>query len=128
MRSARGTIDKPGKNVAQKAGLNREILDTAPALPMQLLHYKVMETGEVWLEASTRQLKPSQTCPIYRHRHKKSLSDRMHECDNCGHTEPRDTASARVVLNRALYGTLCKPRHGLAALQNFVHLRSDWLE
>jgi hypothetical protein len=29
--SAAGTADEPGKNVQQKAGLNREILDTAPA-------------------------------------------------------------------------------------------------
>jgi putative transposase len=30
-RSAAGTAEEPGRNVAQKAGLNREILDTAPA-------------------------------------------------------------------------------------------------
>jgi putative transposase len=28
-RSAKGTIDAPGTNVAQKAGLNRSILDAA---------------------------------------------------------------------------------------------------
>jgi len=33
-RSAKGTVEEPGKNVAQKAGLNRKILDTAPALLM----------------------------------------------------------------------------------------------
>ena len=29
--SARGTLEEPGKNVRQKAGLNRSILDTSPA-------------------------------------------------------------------------------------------------
>ena len=111
-RSASGTVEEPGKNVAQKAGLNREILDTAPALLMQLLRYKVLETGGMWVEAPTKKLKPSQTCPVCGHRHKKSLSDRMHECGKCGHTEPRDTASARVVLNWALYGTPFKPSPG----------------
>jgi putative transposase len=39
-RSARGTIAKPGKRVRQKAGLNRNILDTAPAGFLQMLRYK----------------------------------------------------------------------------------------
>jgi putative transposase len=43
-RSAAGTVKEPGKNVAQKAGLNREILDTAPALFTSLLRCKVLET------------------------------------------------------------------------------------
>ena len=107
-RSAKGTLEEPGKNVKQKAGLNREILDTAPALMMQLLRYKVPETGGLWAEAPTRKLKPSQTCPMCGRGQKKRLSERVHLCV-CGHTEPRDIASARVVLNWALYGTPTAP-------------------
>lgn len=44
-RSAKGTANNSGKNISQKAGLNRGILDTVPALLMQLLRYKVMDTG-----------------------------------------------------------------------------------
>jgi hypothetical protein len=55
--------EEPGKHVAQKAGLNREILDTAPALFTSLFRYKVLETGGEWVEAPTRKLKPSQRCP-----------------------------------------------------------------
>lgn len=40
-RGAKGTSAQPGRNVARKAGLNREIPDTAPALMVQLLRYKV---------------------------------------------------------------------------------------
>ena len=109
-RSAKGTVEQPGRNVAQKAGLNREILDTAPALLMQLLRYKVLDTGGMWAEAPTRKLKPSQTCPECGHVRKKSLSERTHRCASCGHTEPRDTASARVVLNWALFGTPTAPQ------------------
>lgn len=61
--SAAGTLDEPGKNVQQKAGLNREILDTAPAALLQKVAYKVRETGALYLEAPTRKLRPSQTCP-----------------------------------------------------------------
>lgn len=107
-RSAKGTVEKPGKNVSQKAGLNREILDTAPALFIQLLRYKVTETGGEFLDAPTRKLKPSQTCPACAARQKKSLSERWHSCP-CGHAEPRDAAAARVVLNWALYGSPSAP-------------------
>jgi putative transposase len=108
--SAKGTLEEPGMRVAQKAGLNREILDTAPALLMQLLSYKVQDTGGDWAIAPTKKLKPSQTCPCCGAVSKKALEERVHLCASCGHTEPRDTASARVVLNWALYGTPTAPK------------------
>ncbi len=95
--SAAGTLEAPGKNVQQKAGLNREVLDTAPARLMTLISYKVEETGGWFLEAPSRQLKPSQRCPKCGHVHKKKLSERTHKCLECGHTAPRDVASARIV-------------------------------
>ncbi|MDZ5455007.1 RNA-guided endonuclease InsQ/TnpB family protein [Azohydromonas lata] len=101
-RSAAGTMEEPGRGVAQKAGLNREILDTAPALFTSLLRCKVLETGGEWVEAPTRKLKPSQRCPACWALAIKSLSMRMHACAECGHTEPRDLASARVVLSWAM--------------------------
>ena len=134
-RSAKGTLEAPGKNVRQKAGLNREILDTAPALLMQLLRYKVMETGGMWVEAPTRKLKPSQTCPECGHVRKKSLSDRTHLCVSCGHTANRDIASARVVLNWALYGTPTAPQSrqelaqtGLAPCETPPNHSATWVE
>lgn len=101
-RSAAGTVEEPGTAVAQKAGLNREIVDTAPALFTSLFRLKVLETGGEWVKAPTRQLKPSQRCPACWALAKKSLSHRTHACAVCGHTEPRDLASARVVLKWAL--------------------------
>lgn len=100
-RSAKGTAEKPGKNVRQKAGLNREILDTAPARFLNFVSYKAAEAGAIYLEAPTRSLKPSQTCPACGALRRKELSERMHICA-CGHSEPRDAASARVCLNWAL--------------------------
>ncbi len=99
--SAAGTIEAPGKMVAQKSGLNREILDTAPSLLMQLIAYKVQETGGRFMQAPTRQLKPSQRCPACWSLRKKTLSERWHACA-CGHEEDRDMASARVVLRWAM--------------------------
>ena len=38
--SAKGTLEEPGKNVAQKAGLNRAILRSSPGRIYQVLKYK----------------------------------------------------------------------------------------
>lgn len=134
-RSAKGTVEHPGRNVPQKAGLNREILDTAPARLMQLLRYKVMETGGIWAEAPTRKLKPSQTCPDCGHVRKKALSERTHRCEACGCTAPRDFASAQVVLNWALYGTPTAPQSrqelteaGFAPCETPSNRAATWLE
>ena len=112
-RSASGTAEEPGRQVSQKAGLNREILDTAPGLFTSLLRYKVQETGGEWVDAPTKQLKPSQRRPSCWRVEKKTLSQRAHDCAHCGHKESRDTASARVVLRWVLES---KPGQELAEM------------
>ena len=74
--SARGTAEAPGRNVAQKAGLNRSILDTAPAPFLNMRRYKAEEAGSEFREANMRRLKPSQRCPDCGTIRKKGLSDR----------------------------------------------------
>lgn len=45
----------------------------------------------------------SQECPnCGKHTGKKQLSERVHNCQYCGHTEQRDIASAKVIRNRGL--------------------------
>src|SRR5690606_31963418 len=44
-RSARGTVDAPGRRVRQKAGLNREILSAGFGMAHQMLQYKAAEAG-----------------------------------------------------------------------------------
>ena len=100
-RSAKGTADSHGKNVKQKAGLNREILNTAPAMTLNLLRYKAEEAGVEFVEVPTKQVKPSQTCPDCGAKKKKTLAERWHTCE-CGCEKPRDVASAQVNLNWAL--------------------------
>jgi putative transposase len=43
--SAKGTVDEPGRNVAQKAGLNRSILDVSPGETRLQLEYKMRRKG-----------------------------------------------------------------------------------
>ena len=99
--SARGTIEEPGRNVAQKAGLNRAILDGAPATFMNMVRYKAAEAGGELLIANTRTLKPSQRCPCCGSIAKKRLDVRIHDC-SCGARLGRDHAAALVVLHWAL--------------------------
>ncbi|MCA3267510.1 MAG: transposase [Azospirillum sp.] len=100
--SAKGTSAEPGKNVRQKAGLNRSILDTAPAAFLQKLSYKAEEAGSRLILYRPAETRASQTCPACGHVHKKSLSERTHACAVCGHVEDRDAAAARVLLQLAL--------------------------
>ena len=45
----------------------------------------------------------SQTCPkCDSHTGKKSLSERVHNCQVCGHQESRDIAAAKVIRKRGL--------------------------
>lgn len=99
--TAKGDAENHGKNVKQKSGLNREILDTAPASLLAKIRYKVEETGGEFVEVPTRKVKPSQRCPSCHAIKKKPLSLRIHECD-CGAKMPRDVASALVCINWAL--------------------------
>lgn len=96
-RSAKGTADKPGRRVRQKAGLNREILSAGFGMAHQMLQYKAAEAGTRLHLAKTCQLKPSQRCSGCWAIVPKALSERMHRCA-CGCVLPRDQNSARVVL------------------------------
>ena len=96
-RSARGTVDAPGR-VRQKAGLNREILSAAFGLAHPMLASKAKEAGTRLHLSNTRQLKPSQRCSACWDLVPKTLAERMHVCPHCGHITPRDRNSASVVL------------------------------
>jgi putative transposase len=83
--------------VAAKAGLNKAILDSAPAQFLGILRYKAAEAGVVYAEAPTRSLKPSQRCHACDAVVKKPLRERWHVCP-CGASCGRDMNSALVVL------------------------------
>jgi putative transposase len=124
--SARGSVEEPGKNVKQKAGLNRSILDGAPGALLGMVRYKAEEAGTVLVEVPTRKVKPSQTCPACGRQRKKTLDERVHACP-CGCVMPRDRASAQVCLDHVLSllrgreaapcrGSPAEPRHETLAI------------
>ena len=96
--SAKGTEEKPGKNVRQKAGLNRAILDTAPGSWLSLLTCKAEEAGGRVILVDPRKHRPSQTDPISGAVRKKSLGERTHVLPD-GRVIGRDQAAAWVLWN-----------------------------
>lgn len=95
--TARGTAEKPGKNVKQKAGLNRAILDATPGDFLSLLHSKAEEAGCQMIVLETRKYKPSQTCPLSDAVVKKPLRQRTHTLPD-GRVIGRDQAAALSML------------------------------
>ncbi len=80
-RSAKGTAEEPGRNVKQKSGLNREILQSNWGRMEQYLSYKAGELLQVD-PAYT-----SQTCAVCQHvdtENRKTQS--LFQCTACGHT------------------------------------------
>uniref|UniRef100_UPI00286CC72A RNA-guided endonuclease InsQ/TnpB family protein n=1 Tax=Chamaesiphon sp. OTE_20_metabat_361 TaxID=2964689 RepID=UPI00286CC72A len=93
-----GSATRQGKRKKQKAGLNKSILDVGMGMIRSSLNAKLDDVNGVFSEAPTRQLKPSQTCPKCRHQKKKTLDQRVHECESCGYIQQRDIASCEVLL------------------------------
>jgi putative transposase len=96
-RSAAGTVDEPGVNVAQKRGLNREILDAAWRRLIDYIRYKAVKAGGVMRTRDAR--RSSGTCSGCGAYAAKPLSLRWHSCA-CGASLHRDENAARVMLAR----------------------------
>ena len=87
--SARGTIDSPGKNVKQKARLNRAILDTAFGELRRNLEYKCGRLIEV------NPAYTSQTCHKCGHTDKENRKTQTRFlCVSCGYASNADTNAA----------------------------------
>ncbi|MGA4987850.1 RNA-guided endonuclease InsQ/TnpB family protein [Nonomuraea bangladeshensis] len=100
-RSARGTVESPGRNVRQKAGLNRAILDTSPAELRRQLTYKTSWYGST-LAVLDRWFPSSKTCSACgRQNPRLTLADRVFTCV-CGLTLSRDLNAARNIAAHAV--------------------------
>ena len=110
-RSSRGILEAPGKNVKQKSGLNREMLDTAPASLISMIRYKAEEAGNEFVETPTKKLKPSQRCPKCWHTTKENRKSQADfTCVSCGFQQNADVVSGINSLWWALgLGQECVP-------------------
>jgi putative transposase len=102
VRSARGTVEQPGRNVTQKAGLNRSIADQGWFAIRRQLGYKTRRSGGALVAVSAPG--SSQTCTACGVRDPESRQGcgRLFACVHCGHTDHADRNAARTILDRAL--------------------------
>lgn len=89
-KSAKGTTDKPGVNVKQKAGLNRSILDKGWSQFATLLEHKA--SGRVEYVSATYTSQRCSACRIVDGKSRKSQAD--FSCTSCGHQANADVNAA----------------------------------
>lgn len=105
-KSAKGTKEDPGKNVRQKAGLNRSLLDASPSRLYSMITYKAEEAGSVVVKVPAPYT--SQTCSACGHidkENRKSQADFV--CVSCGHAENADINAAKNILVAGMATTVC---------------------
>jgi putative transposase len=99
MRSAKGTLDKPGTRVAQKSGLNRSIADAGWGRFIHFLRYKAERAG-----GQVIRVKPHHTSNLCAHCQRltpTAIGDEF-RCAHCNHAMDRDHNAALNILGRGI--------------------------
>lgn len=94
--SASGTASDPGRNVAQKAALNRSILDQGWFEFERQLNYKLAWRGGQLLKVNPAYT--SQTCAVCGHVAAENRRGERFECVACGHADHADVNAAKNIL------------------------------
>jgi putative transposase len=95
--SARGCVAAPGRNVRQKSGLNRSILDAAWGEFARQLDYKLDWRGGRAVRVDPAYL--SRTCRLCGHESKDNRrTQALFRCVACGHAEHADVHAAKNIL------------------------------
>ena len=105
--SARGTKESPGKNVRQKSGLNRSILDQGWYGFFQMLSYKLEQRGGKLIKVDPRNT--SRTCPrcgLASAENRKSQA--TFACIGCGYRSNADEVGAINILRAGRARLACE--------------------
>jgi putative transposase len=103
-KSAKGTKEKPGKQVAQKRGLNRSITQQSWGLFFEFLEYKVVARGGTFVKVDPRHT--SQTCNVCGHVSSENrLKQEKFVCKACGHKDNADVNAAKNIRDRGIHGS-----------------------
>jgi putative transposase len=98
-KSASGTLEEPGTNVAQKRGLNRAILEQTWGEIFRQLTYKSEWYGSLFARVPAHY--SSQECSECAHISKENReSQAVFHCKKCGHEANADVNAAVVILKR----------------------------
>lgn len=99
--SAKGTVDAPGSKVAQKAGLNRSILDLSPGLFRRLLKDKCERFGtQLVVVPAHHTSQECSSCQCVSSLNRQTRA--KFSCVACGHTENADSNAAKSILARGI--------------------------
>ena len=98
-RSAKGTIEKPGRHVAAKAGLNRALFDSSFGLLRQMIAAKAEEAAHTVVEVDPKF--SSQECARCGQIAAESRRKRRYACIGCGFSVHADVNAALVIRRRA---------------------------
>ena len=113
VQSAKGTEEEPGKNVAQKSGLNKAILEQCWGLLALLLAYKL--AGEIiWVAAAYT----SQRCCSCGYMHEDNRDGRKFLCRKCGYTYHADCNAGSNIEDMGLKKLGRGAMHGQLKLRN----------
>ena len=111
-RAAKGTAEKPGRNVRAKAGLNRAILNSGWRKLASALEYKAAETALVPAAYTSRD------CSVCGWRKANlKLSARRWRCGGCGATHHRDINAGINIAGKAAEAVIAKRARGLGAVK-----------
>jgi len=108
VRSAKGTVESPGKNVSAKSGLNKAILDQGWGEFARQLEYK-----NKWKGGNVQYVDPKYTSQECRKCHYTSRENRESQskflCKQCGHAENADINASYNVKEKGRSGRPSQP-------------------
>lgn len=123
MKSAKGTIEEPGTNVAQKRGLSRKLADQGLRQLRTFIEYKL-----AWSGGSFEAVDPkytSQKCHACKHIARENrVTQADFACVACGHTDNADVNAAKNIRDTAV-GTIAvkvPPRRRRKSPARDVHI------
>ncbi len=97
-KSAKGTLSNPGKNVRQKAGLNRSILSQGWGIFRRRLTDKATNATTPVTIVVINPVYTSQRCSKCGHTEKKNRkSQAVFSCQSCGHIDNADVNAAKNI-------------------------------
>jgi putative transposase len=111
-KSAKGTIDEPGVNVAAKAGLNREILARGWSQFESMLKCKLEDGGGSLIKVSPAYT--SQTCSACGAVDADSRDGKLFKCTTCGFEGDADVNAAKNILAKGISGEARKQKSTVA--------------
>lgn len=104
-KSSKGTIEQHGKNVVQKSGLNRSILENNWGQLKQMIEYKCELYGKHLVLVNPKNT--SRRCSKCAHTEKDNREDKVFSCLNCGHTMDADLNASINILEDGLSLIAC---------------------